>query len=501
MNKAPQYPSPRTPKETIAVNVKCLIEPVEAAHSGPHVGHRRRDKFRCHKNARHNATIPYMATSRPETPYHLVPLTEGTPLSLEKVKTAWPALAFCDKIHLLSILLGEPGDETDGGVLKWKRHRNFVRTIALEDANDYVRYFAALSVSDDDKDEESLTVYQRVVKDASSLVVSSQDHWSLSAFMVPSEPQNGVKLFWNVAAPRRLAIAAKLSGSNVAECLKFAVDELLPTGTVTTGELEDVVHEFLGARRPKDVEELWRIVPSFPKGLSLVLVDSLPPLPRVEVPQDLLDHFNDDHIHVLLAREDIQLFELRRKVFRSATKPGLIHAAVSSARLAILDSDVSELFGDPANSADKAVALTQSAKGANLVQKQAVRWLTKQRKLNEFWVEYQSEKHLTARSESLSGKLLEYEILQMRLFELARVLIMISRDGLASGRDEYSGDLDHLQGHVGEYLQHVVVGNPWETFLNLRQAIRDLDSLRSVLPSTDDERYLDRKNIPADLQC
>jgi hypothetical protein len=378
-----------------------------------------------------------------------------------------------------------------------------VRTIALEDANDYVRYFAALSVSSDDKDEESVAVYQRVIKDPSSLVRSSQDHWSFSAFVFRDESQDGAKRFWHVAAPRRLAVASAMLGSHLAGCLKFAADELLPTGAVTTCELEDVVHEFLGGRssnRKKDVKDVWQIVPSLPKGISLVLVDSLPPLPRIEVPQDLLDRFNDDHIHVLLAREDIQLFELRRKVFRSASKPGLMHAAVSSAGLAILDSDISELFADPATAADRAVALTQSAKGATLAQKQALRWFVEQHRLDPAWVQYQAERHLAARSESLSDKQLEDEVLQMRLFELARVMNVISDDGLASGRDQYRGDLGYLEKHLSEYLKLVVAGNPWETYLKLRQSARDLDSLRGVLPSADDERYLDWKRLPPDLQ-
>jgi hypothetical protein len=168
-----------------------------------------------------DATISKMTTPRPEIPYHLIPLTEGTPLSLEKLKAAWAGLVFCDKIFLLSVLLGEPGSKTDTGVLKWKRHRNLVRTIALADENDYIRYFAALSVSSDDKHEESVSVYQRVIKDPSSLVLSSQDHWSLSAFMPSSQPKYGVERFWRVASSRRLAVAAELLGSDLCEVLEI----------------------------------------------------------------------------------------------------------------------------------------------------------------------------------------------------------------------------------------------------------------------------------------
>jgi len=444
-----------------------------------------------------------MTIPRPEIPYHLIPLTEGTPLSLEKVKAAWPGLVFCDKICLLSVLLGEPDAKTNGGVLKWKRHRNFLRTIAFADENDYIRYFAALSVSSEDKDEGSVSVYQQVIKDPSSLVLSSQDHWSLSAFMLPSKSRQGIELFWRVAAPRRLAVAAELLGSDLSTCLKFAVDDLLPKGTVTLGELEDVVHEFIGSpssNRKKDVSDLWQIAPYLPLSLSLVLVDSLPPVLRVEVPQDVLNRFNDDHIQVLLAREDIQLFELRRKVFQSASKSGLMHAAVSNARFAILDSDISELFADPVGTRDRAVALTQSARGATLAQKQALRWFIEQHNLDPAWVQYQAERHLTARSQTLSGKSLEDEVLQMRLFEFARVLNVIAEEDLAAVRDRYSGDLDYLRKQIKGYSKLVVAGNPWATYLNLRQSIPDVNSLRRVLPSADDERYLDRQQLPPDLR-
>jgi hypothetical protein len=140
-----------------------------------------------------------------------------------------------------------------------------VKTIALSDENDYIRYVAALSVSNDDKDEESVTVYRHVIKDPSNLVVSSQDHWSFSAFIFPSKPEQGVERFWRVPVPRRLAVAAEMLGSDLAACLKFAVEGLLPSGTVTSGELEDVVHEFIGSSRRSnrkiEVADLWHVVP------------------------------------------------------------------------------------------------------------------------------------------------------------------------------------------------------------------------------------------------
>ena len=68
-------------------------------------------------------------------------------------------------------------------------------SVALADTNDYIRYFAALSATNNDKDEESAAVYKQVVSDPSGLVNSTQDHWSVSAFMWPAKPQEGVNKF------------------------------------------------------------------------------------------------------------------------------------------------------------------------------------------------------------------------------------------------------------------------------------------------------------------
>jgi hypothetical protein len=155
----------------------------------------------------------------------------------------------------------------------------------------------------------------------------------------------------------------------------------------------------------------------------------------------------------------------------------------------------------PENAADRAVALAQTAKGATLVQKQALRWFVDRFKLDNVWVQYGAEQHLTARCATLSGEALENEVLQMRLFELARLLTVISADGLEAVRSQYSGDWDYLQKRVREYMKLIVEGNPWETYLRLRQQTRDLNALRGVLPSPDDERHLDSTKLPPDLQA
>ena len=202
---------------------------------------------------------------------------------------------------------------------------------------------------------------------------------------------------------------------------------------------------------------------------------------------------------MFLAREDIHLWDLRRSVFRSSSKAGLLHAAVSNTNFAIFDSDISEVFADPANAKDRAIALTQSAKGATLVQKQTLRWFIKQHDLDKGWVLHRSEEHLRARFDKLTGKPLEDEVLQMRLFEYARGLTIASQEGAEAVRDWYRGDLEYLQKWLKDKSKFVVAGNPWETYLHLREAIRDLRALRHLLPVPNDEWLVDTKKLSPDF--
>jgi hypothetical protein len=178
----------------------------------------------------------------------------------------------------------------------------------------------------------------------------------------------------------------------------------------------------------------------------------------------------------------------------------LLHASVSSSQYAIQDEEISEIFASGKAVAAQAVALTQSARGTTLVQKQALRWFIDKYDLDPVWVQIMAEKHLGARSEKLTAKSLESEVLQMRLFELARVLTLTATDGLDSIHGQYSGDWDHLEAAAKEYSSLVIESNPWETYLKLRLKIRDVSALRRVLPSAKDERYLDKKQLPADLR-
>lgn len=79
------------------------------------------------------------------TPPFLAPFLDGSPLALERVKLAWPALTTCDRATLLSILLSD--SEGDQRSLRWTHHQGQIIDLALGDESSYIRYLAARHVS------------------------------------------------------------------------------------------------------------------------------------------------------------------------------------------------------------------------------------------------------------------------------------------------------------------------------------------------------------------
>jgi hypothetical protein len=97
---------------------------------------------------------------------------------------------------------------------------------------------------------------------------------------------------------RRLTLTSDMDDSEIANRIRYAVDELLPKDGVKMADLEDVVHEYVdGPRhhtsRYKRFGDLWRLVPGVPIEFSLLLINKLP-CQLNDITQALLDGFNDD---------------------------------------------------------------------------------------------------------------------------------------------------------------------------------------------------------------
>jgi hypothetical protein len=290
----------------------------------------------------------------------------------------------------------------------------------------------------------------------------------------------------------RLAVAAANDiRFSVTELIRYAAKELLPNGTVTVDEMFDVLLQDLGPdyvtrltnKKPRprrsyshlsnEVEGFWRLIPDIPKGLSYILLRCLPGGSKsFPIPPGVLDSLDDDQLAWLLWRDDIELKELRRKLYMESQSDKLRPAIVGSVKFDLLDSDLTSLVSathGPKESKEKSIkelmVLAEFCHSASLVQMEAVNYILRYLDHYSYRREHddvQSDRVKRLWNGGLGRASLEQEILQLRVFELAKVLSPL-------GIDEEPGKLpDTLKVHHSL----IALQNPWQTYLNLWKAVR-----------------------------
>lgn len=443
-----------------------------------------------------------------ESPKHLEPLLDGTPLAVERIKLIWPGLSISDRAYLLAILLAETSKERKA--LRWGHHRKCLLDLALADDNPYIRYLAAKHVSAPfkaaDADEtpsylEDQARFTKVQSDPVPLVRSASDEEGWKVLMQELEDPES---FWKRSHTERLALVngVKEDGEKIAKLLRCATKDLLPTKAVTIEEMLDVLLQYLGgetiaervahsedyARRFYDgfaeyrtgesIRALWEVIPDIPKALSYVLIECLPEEAGLQsgIPTQIIEALDEHQLESLLYRDDVTLKELRRKLFKESTNESLRWAAVSSPRFELLDSDISEIvydLGEPAESGKKKVdelaMLAANCWGATLVQMEAICDLISDAPTDYHsgfsgkWDKVGDGRMLqTRRAKLLSPSTLQREVLAMRLFALAKNLAPIKTG-------DTPGELpEKVMQHQGLVVQH----NPWQTYLNLSKVVR-----------------------------
>ena len=435
-------------------------------------------------------------------PQYLAPLFDGTPLALERIKQAWPGLALSDRAYLLSVLLAERSKEPLA--LKWPLQRDALIDLALSDENGYIRYLAAKHVSRPDKsdDESSKARYRRVKEDKAEIVQSAEHEQSFHFFR--DKPEQ----FWKYPQGRRLAlVSGDDDGEYIAILLRYATKELLPNESVTMYEMADVLLQFLGpnfasafaeskeraarSREPEDmyclsqsVQALWRAVPEIAKPLSYILLGCLPDPPYSPIPPEVLESLDDGQRTHLLRRDDIALKELRTKAYLESTSKTLREASVSSWSFELQDSDISKLVLDPGDHEDviqkkmeELEMLLAFCAGATLVQRQAICDLMTDPRYPEKVARHVDSRvsdvpeFQAARAKRLSTETLEEEVLEMRVYELAKVLnTKADKDQDRNAGNIFKGDFERLPKNLKAHLQFVTPNDSWSTYMNLRKA-------------------------------
>lgn len=297
------------------------------------------------------------------------------------------------------------------------------------------------------------------------------------------------------------------NGEYIADLLRYATKELLPNESVPLLEVADVLIQFLApfagtfaeskkraldSREPMDmyslsqtVKALWEAVPEIAKPLSYILIDSLPEPPHSPIPPEVLGSLDEWQLRRLLLRKDFALRELRREAYTKSKNKWLRQAAVSSQNFELLDSDISLLAQDIAEteeSAQKKIEelffLAGFCSGGTLVQMQAICDLMTDPRFPEKTVRHSENRvddgpeFQAERAKGLSPDKLEREVLEMRVYELAKVLNCKADKGRDRNAGKISeGDFESLPKGLRAHLQLVTPHNPWSTYLNLRKAV------------------------------
>jgi len=422
---------------------------------------------------------------------------------MERLKEAWPGLTISDRAFLLIVLLADSSKEKMA--LRWSHHRRQLMDLALADTDPYVRYLAARDVrapfrfrgADESPDYVADKArFEKVRSDSSMLVLFSGEDGGLPE---PADPE----LFWSRPHVDRLILVngVKESGETIAGLLRYAAKEMLPSGRLPLEEMLDVLLQYVGgktiAERVADTEEyasrhydgwadysvgksvkaLWEVIPDIPLPLSYVLIDCLPGQAGLEsgIPPQVVESLNERQLERLLWRDDIALKDLRRKLYKESTSDSLRRAAVTSQRFELSDSDISELVYDPEESeesgkkkVDELALLAENCKGATLVQLQAICGLISDAPSNfhaglgKYDAIGSGEMWQTWRAKQLSSSSLEYEVLDMRLYTLAKHVAPIKADSTQI----------ELPEKLKKYQDLVVAHNPWQTYLNLKKVVR-----------------------------
>lgn len=421
------------------------------------------------------------------SPLYMKPLLDGTPLSMERIKLAWPDLSVSDRALLLTTLLVRKYEKPNR--LHCHHQRQLV-DLALADNNAYIRYLGAKWVdkpyyrdpehpSSDEKLEKAQ--FQKISSDPEALVRAAPEEERSTGRDLYDPPA-----FWQRPRALRLAQTNRtvVFGEPIAALLRYAAKELLPTGGITGEDMLDVLLQHLSGRNLSErlssdfemrlnITQLWELIPDVPPLITVALLKYLPTQVDSEqlIPSAIIDALDRGDLIELLSREDVLLQEVRYKIFQESSDDELLTSiAVGTPWFTLRDSDIADLIVTPSDSSElvkkkiKTLSTLATAwQGATLVQTEAICDLIEQasRELQE---EADSSSILTiARTHQAnrakhigSSWVFIAEIFAWRLYELCRY-------HLSSGKDEARQFFSKSK----DYEDQVVPGAPWRTYMNL----------------------------------
>ena len=237
--------------------------------------------------------------------------------------------------------------------------------------------------------------------------------------------------------------------------------------------------------RGKDVDTLWRLVLKVPEYISDILIKSLPPGAGLSsgIPEDVLSGMSDGQLTTLFNREDIDLKELRKKVFFEAgEKRDEIKGAAIRYNFDLDYSEFGKILHLPKSEAGRILYDLTWAHNLSLCLYQAIHDVSLQTdRFDALDAEF-AAKALDRRLQELTGWERKKQLRDLNLYRLARQAVPWKK-----GEDRYlpSGELEFLS-------KAVVEGDTWGTFVAYSNVRAENSSNSRKL-----EEYLNQFDDPA----
>jgi hypothetical protein len=431
-------------------------------------------------------------------PDHLAPLLDPTPSGVAKLIAAWGGLNTESQMLILMAL------ET-AGLPTYLTEK--VRLKALDSATAYVRYMAArrLHFSPDDTVEKK-TVQKRIEEDPDPLVryCLLESSWGLFRRDLAD-----ADAFFALPHDARLAKVRSLHGSGeaMASLIGHAVDHQLKEGKVSEIELFEILSDYINKTefrkhygpdnesydgltehlRGKDIDALWRLALKVPEGISHILIENLPPAAGLSsgIADDVLSGMSDGQLTTLFSREDIQLRELRKKVFFEAgDERGEVKGAAIRYNFDLDYAEFGAILALPKSDAGKIIGyLHRSARNLSLCLYEAIYDVLFNGDVGDPLDAEFARESFDQRLAQLQGAQREKQLRDLNLYREAKLTVPWSK-----GQQGYmpSGELEFLS-------KAVVEGDTWGTFVAYSNVLAENSPNSRKL-----EKYLTQFDDPAE---
>jgi len=433
-------------------------------------------------------------------PNYLSPLLEPTPSGVAKLLAAWDGL----NTELQSLILTALETSEHPGYLTEK-----VRMKALDSTNAYVRYLAARRIYfGRENSEEKLAIKQRIENDSSPLVQYCllERGWGLFARELAD-----ADAFFALPHDARLAKIRFLRGSGaaMANLIGHAVDHQLKDGTVSVIELFEILSDYVNKTefktyyasenesndgfteysRGKDIDALWRLVLKVPEVASHVLIEKLPPSAGLGsgIPEDVLSGMSSTQLIALFTRVDIQLEDLRKKIFREATNDrDELKAAAIRYHFDLDYAEFADILAVPKNETDNLLRDLTRACNLSLCIYEAIRDFTLASSSGDPLTAEFARDAFDRRLKELTGWQRKKQLRNLYLYHLAKTAV--------PWRTDEAGYLP--SGELAFLSKVVVEGNTWGTFISYATALENNTSDSRIL-----EKYLDNFDDPVEEEA